>query len=633
MRVRAGPGTGKSYSLKRRVTRLLNDGVFPQRILVVTFTRVSALDLQGELAEMGVDGAESIRATTLHALAMRMLGLQSVLTRFSRAIRIISAFERDPMIADLMKRGRGKRDIRDMLLAYEGMWATLQDDKPRDAQKPEEKAFEDDLRAWLDFHDAMLMDELIPRLYRLLETNPDLLNPDRYSHVLVDEFQDLNKAEQSLCDLVAGNASVTIVGDEDQSIYGFKHAHPNGIRDWPQGKDHVDNVELVDCYRCPSLVVAAANALISVEPRSDRALLNSLPEKGRGEVHVWEHWMPAHEAARVALEVRHLVDKDVPAEDILILTRDRKYGEQMHKELLESDIPVVSYLSESATPSDSVKHSLQILTLVSDRNDRVALRWLLGEGSSTWNKGRFAKVRRACENDVDKTPWQVLCDEADGVERHGLDHRLVERFAVIRSEVEAIDMTGGVDGIVEALFPAGDSEMTEIRSIIEDESQLADPEDDQAMDVEKSLHSLLSKVRRAIDLPDERGEGEVVRLMSLHKSKGLSAPYTFILGCFDGVLPKRREADYYEELRLMYVGVTRVKADMDKGKRGVLVLSYPIRLRVGDAKRLSVEGQVDDRRPNLIIGAESPFIKDLGLKKTHTFYASDGTDPILKPHD
>ncbi|MYD16689.1 MAG: ATP-dependent helicase [Chloroflexi bacterium] len=627
LRVRAGPGTGKSFSLQGRVARLLNEGLSPQKVLVVTFTRVSALDLQGELAGLGVTGAESIRATTLHALAMRMLGLQSIRSRFPRAARIVSDFERDPLISDLMRPGRGKRDVRSMLRAYEGMWAKLQDDQPRSAKKPEERAFEEDLLDWLGFHDAMLLDELIPKLYRLLKANPDLLIANQYAHVLIDEFQDLNRAEQNLCDLVAGDAAIAVVGDEDQSIYGYKHAHPDGIRNWLDDKVDHDDVELVDCYRCPLLAVEAANALISGAPRDDRRSLVPLPEKGRGEVHVWENWMPSHEAKRVVLEIQNLLDKGVPPKDVLILTRNRRYGKEVQNQLTLSGIPAISYLSEAATPTDSVKHNLEVLTLASDVEDRVALRWLLGEGSSTWNKGRYTKFRAICKNEGMKSPWRILCEQADREAEHGVDSEVMSRFESIREEVEAVRRTQGTDAVMDMMFPREDATMADMRNIIEEEMKGRDPNE------EPTLAELLLGVRRAINLPEERDKGDFVRLMTLHKSKGLSAPYTFIVGCIDGVLPKRDNTDYEEERRLMYVAASRVKADLEKGKRGVLVFTYPIRLRKGDAKALVVDGEIDVQRNGLIMSPVSPFIRELGLQTTRRFYASDGSEPILRPHD
>ena len=624
MRVRAGPGTGKSYSMKRRVARLIDDGVEPRKILVVTFTRIAALDLQQELADMEIGGAEQLRATTLHALAMRMLRVPRVRAEFPRSVRIVADFERDPMIADLQRPGRDKRAIRKMLLAYEGLWARLQEDQPRDPQSDDERAFERDLRAWLDFHDLMLMDELIPRLYRHLSEHPNVIDADRYAHVLIDEFQDLNKAEQCLCDLIAGNAAVAIIGDEDQSIYGFKHAHPDGIRDWPLQRPDVDDIALVDCHRCPSKVVNAANRLIGNAVRVDRDPLRTVQERGTGETHVWQFWMPKQEATQIVSEIEHLIRSDVPPGDILVLTRDRRYGREIQDQLQRSSVPTESFLARSLTNSDSVVHRLEVLSLVAHPDDRLALRWLLGEGSQSWNKGLYARLLDRCRSNPTQGPWQMLSDQADGVVSYGLDKRLIDRFKAIRDEVAGIARLDGIRAIVDCLFPDDDSDVREIRAIMLEAIDL------HGGDEHADLQSVLPAVLRSIDVPEDRDKKVAVRLMTLHKSKGLSAPYTFIIGCIDEILPKYGDADFHEERRLMYVGVSRVKADLDKGKRGVLVLTYPIRLRTGMPNQLSVTCEADPDRRGLMQPHVSPFITELGLGSPRKFYANDSTGPVLR---
>ena len=108
----------------------------------------------------------------------------------------------------------------------------------------------------------MLIGEIIPELYRYLRNNPAALERSLYDHVLVDEYQDLYKAEQAVVDLLSANAALCVVGDDDQSLYSFKHAHPEGIRTFGQTHAGCADHVLKDCYRCPTTVVAIANSLI-----------------------------------------------------------------------------------------------------------------------------------------------------------------------------------------------------------------------------------------------------------------------------------------------------------------------------------------------------------------------------------
>jgi DNA helicase-2/ATP-dependent DNA helicase PcrA len=233
IRVLAGPGTGKSFALKRRVARLLEGNIAPARILPVTFTKVAAEDLQRELVNIGVPGCEEIRGSTLHSLGMRILSRQNVLAVTGRVARPLNRFEMEPLLYDLPAGFGKKREREKRIRAYEAAWARLQHDEPGFAQTPTDASFQRVLIAWLRFHEGMLIGEIIPELYRYLRNNPAAPERSLYDHVLVDEYQDLNKAEQAVVDLLSTTASLCVVGDDDQSLYSFKHAHPEGIRTFP----------------------------------------------------------------------------------------------------------------------------------------------------------------------------------------------------------------------------------------------------------------------------------------------------------------------------------------------------------------------------------------------------------------
>jgi len=262
IRVLAGPGTGKSFALKRRVARILEDGIAPTRILPVTFTKVAAEDLQRELINMGVPGCEQIRGSTLHSFGMRVLSLQNVLAVTGRVSRPLNRFEMEPLLYDLPTGFGKKRERQRRIRAYEAAWARLQHEEPGFAQAAADAAFQNVLVAWLRFHEGMLIGEIIPELYRYLRNNPAAPERSLYDHVLVDEYQDLNRAEQAVVDLLTTSAALCVVGDDDQSLYSFKHAHPEGIRTFPRTHPGCTDHALLDCYRCPTGVVAIANALI-----------------------------------------------------------------------------------------------------------------------------------------------------------------------------------------------------------------------------------------------------------------------------------------------------------------------------------------------------------------------------------
>jgi DNA helicase II / ATP-dependent DNA helicase PcrA len=227
IRVIAGPGTGKSFAMKRRVARLLESGVVPKELLAVTFTRVAAEDLHRELQKLGVPGCEDLQGQTLHSLAMRILSRKHVLEAVGRSPRPLNSFETKALICDIAEASGGKRQAKKLIQGYTAAWARSQGDEPGFAKTDEEKAFQAALLAWLEFHQGMLISELIPYLVRYLKDNPAAVELSEFKHLLVDEYQDLNKAEQTAIAYLGEAAEICIVGDDDQSIYSFNRLLKN----------------------------------------------------------------------------------------------------------------------------------------------------------------------------------------------------------------------------------------------------------------------------------------------------------------------------------------------------------------------------------------------------------------------
>jgi DNA helicase-2/ATP-dependent DNA helicase PcrA len=172
IRVIAGPGTGKSYAMKRRVARLLEENVPPEKVLAVTFTRVAAEDLHGELQKLDVPGCEELEWQTLHGLAMRILARQHVLNSVGRTPRPLNNFEQKAMYSDIAPLTGGKKKCKALVEAYEAAWARSQGDEPGFPATDEEKAFQKILIDWHLFHKSMLIGEVIPYLVRYLKDNP-----------------------------------------------------------------------------------------------------------------------------------------------------------------------------------------------------------------------------------------------------------------------------------------------------------------------------------------------------------------------------------------------------------------------------------------------------------------------------
>ncbi|MBB3978051.1 superfamily I DNA/RNA helicase [Rhizobium azooxidifex] len=581
VRVIAGPGTGKSFAMKRRVARLLESGIAPDEILAVTFTRVAAEDLHRELQKLDTPGCEELQGQTLHSLAMRILSRKHVLEAVGRAPRPLNAFETKAMICDLAGDNGGKRLVRSMIQGYMAAWAQSQGDEPGFAKTNEEKQFQAHLLDWLDFHQGMLIGELIPYLVRYLRDNPAAAERTEFRHLLIDEFQDLNKAEQTVLYYLGEAAEICIVGDDDQSIYSFKNAHPDGIREWKNLHPECADLEMADCHRCPTTVVDMANALIAVNKNRQPRALNPLQEKGPGEVAIVQVPYLSSEAKWITNKVAGLLESGVHPSEIIILVQRAVAGRPILESLRQAGVPAKSYYEESQLASEVAQERFATFKLLLNNEDRVALRYLLGAGDDEFRRNAYARVRTRCEASGD-SPWTAMHKLADEVLTLPYTKPLVERFKAIQAELDALNgLKTDLPAFVDALFPTGDENLSELRDLALAKLETAgDPGE------------LLGGMMEEITQPDIPPTVEEVRLMSLHKSKGLSSPFVFVAGCVEGILPPAPDPDWpkavkdaalEEARRLFYVGITRVKSDLAKGWPGSLFISYPQQMSIKDA--------------------------------------------------
>lgn len=466
---------------------------------------------------------------------------------------------------------------------------------------------------WLTFHQGMLIGEVVPETYRYLKNNPVAAERSEFNYILVDEFQDLNKVEQTVIALLSDDAEVCVVGDDDQSIYSFKHAHPEGIQTWHEVNEGSSDLELNVCRRCPTKVVAMANSLISRNQlRPTNRQLVEYPENGEGDVSIWQYGRLEQEVEGIADKVEELIDSGTQPGDILILAQRGVIGTPIYEELRDRGIPAKSYYAEAELEGQDAQLRFTVLKLAADPEDRVALRWLVGLGSQNWYTGGYRRVRQHCEA-TGLTPWTVMSALSDGTLRLPYTAPLVENFNEIAGSVEELRQAfenEGLTGAVDYVFPEGDDRWRDVRelalSLVEEHPDLG-------------IGKFVSELTYAIAKPDIPSEVQDVRIMSLHKSKGLSSTVTIIAGCVQGLLPGRpdpeltqqeRRAKLEEDRRLFFVGITRVKASPANGSPGALILTYSRRMTMAQALGAGIS-PAQIVQGDAILHA-SPFLQELG---------------------
>ena len=618
LRAMAGPGTGKSFALQRRVARLLEQGVNPARLLAVTFTRTAAADLKKEIASINVPGADKVIACTLHSFCFSILSKEEVLSQLGRQPRPLLEHEIKPLLRDLIDNRFGNiraktKKIRD----FESAWARLQHEEPGYALTPIDETFETVLERWLIFHKAMLIGEIIPKTLSYLRDNPVCPERSMFDHLLVDEYQDLNKAEQVLISLLVGDGTLAIVGDDDQSIYSFRNAHPDGIRIFPNEHKDCASVSFDKCYRCPSLVTDMASRLI--RNNTCRTLGNLVSHEGNdmGEVLVLQ-WNTLEEEIKGIVEIiRFRLNNGLQSSDILVLTPRRKIGYRIRNLLNSSGVKVRSYFRETALDSDEAKEAYSLLNFAADQFDRVALRYLLGYGSTDFRVTSYARLENKARElgiDVKKVLDKIASNEIS----IPYTSHLVEIYQVIMKKLTAIvDIIQKCPvEIVEYLAPQGSEAHDDLRDALV--TAIDHVGDGSAYeDKNQWLINLYKEVRDLISMPDVPDKVDHVRVMSLHSSKGLSSKLVVICPCIEGFIPvdssdkglneEELAKELEEQRRLFYVAITRCK-NYPEEYPGTLILSSCREMSGAEAKQLGLLARID--RPRRLIA--SRFLRELG---------------------
>lgn len=589
LRVLAGPGTGKTFSLMRRVARMLVEGAAPSRILVATFTRTAAHDLEQEVARLGEGRVERVVAGTLHSFCFGLLSRADVLEMTGRVPRPLLTFEERFLRQDLHHEGfGGLRDCQKRLEAFGAAWARLQTDDPGWPREPLDRRFQGFLDAWLRFHRAMLVAEMITETLRFLRDNPASLYRRHFRHVLVDEYQDLNRAEQVLLDLLAENGTLTVIGDEDQSIYSFKYAHPQGIADFDRQHADTHDETLVDCRRCPQLVVTLANSLISNNPHRQVRPLRPSPANPPGEVRVVQFRTMRDEAAAIADFIRERIQSEqVTAGQVLVLCPRRQFGYAIRDALQLREIPAHSFFHEEAlegNPTNAAESRAQqaftLLTLLAQPDDRVALRCWCGFASASLGAPGWARLRAHCQASGD-SPRRALERLDSGDIQLPYTRGLLDGFRELQRRLAPMTTARG-QALVDLLFPQDQEWAEQFRAFA---LTIADPD--------LTAAKLLDFLRSAVTQPELPTDVDYVRVMSLHKSKGLTADLVVVVGCIWGLiptidsraLPAEQQSAIEEQRRLFYVAITRT--------RKVLILSSVMQVPLDLAwkMRVSVAGR------------------------------------------
>lgn len=560
--IQAGPGTGKSFSIKRRVMRLLQEGIAPETIFACTFTNVAANDLKKTILDTKMPNANKVIVGTIHSYCFTVLNQNSVFKLLQRNPRPLLDYELQFLYEDLKGGPFGnKKSIERLIKRFEAAWATRQYEIPGWPTHPVEKQFYGEVINWLKVHKCMLLGELVPLTLEFLRSNPHLPELTQFKYIFVDEYQDLNKAEQELIRVLSTKSNLMIVGDANQSIYRFKGAHPDGIRNFPGENPSTKTFPLTVCRRCPRRVVRMANELITKNKSKSNTVLEQHDENSEGDVHIISWQTDEEEARGIAQIIKRLIErKNAKPGDIIVLSPILTLAKNLSNQLEKVGIDHRNYFSDiyKLHPANANENkpliALSMLNLMKSSDDLVAWRCLLGFGE----QGLLNEAWRTViikSKDQNKNPIEILNLISERKENFIKKKRLIDGYKRVSMQLEQLNGLSLKEAF-DTLFPISEDWAEPFhKAVIGIDFKIVTPGD-----LAKSIDFFLDKRETPTDV-------DYVRIMSLHKSKGLTVPITIIIGFVEGLIPgtfsgqitdeNELRLEEEEKRRVFYVAITR----------------------------------------------------------------------------
>ncbi|GMT46935.1 MAG: DNA helicase [bacterium] len=563
--VLAGAGSGKTRVITHKYALLIKEKkIPPSSIFTVTFTNKAANEMKERISSLISEDLKGCWIGTFHSQCNRILRSDITALGYRPEFVIYDESDRHSLIRHIL------RELKIYEALYRGVASRISSLKAS-MVTPEEFlssgdgfGFDEKLaKVYIRFQDelrrcnALDFDDLIMLTVRLFQEHPDVLRKytEKFAYILVDEFQDTNRAQYQLVKLLAsGHSNIFAVGDDDQSIYRFRGAEVKNILNLEKDFPGVKVVKLEQNYRSTQNILDVSGAIISKNPR--RKAKNLWTDRGRGEK-VFFYWLPVEEdeAKYVVRTIKDIYLKGVyNYRDMAVLYRINLQSRVIEEALRREGIPYRVVGGMSFYERKEVKDIIAYLRLCVNHHDNVSLRRIIntphrGIGSATLNKIEQESKRR-------------------GISLFEAIRRICKAKSSSRAVIDKLDvfvkLVNGMSGLKDSAASEAIKSVVELTSYAEElEEQRIQNLTELMVSAEgSSIDEFLDRVSLVTRL-DESMPGDAISLMTLHTAKGLEFPVVFIVGIEEGLIPYFKSADneeeVHEERRLFYVGMTRAK--------------------------------------------------------------------------
>lgn len=585
--IMAGAGSGKTRVLTHRIAYLIDEKlVNPWNILAITFTNKAAREMK-ERAYTLNPATEDCLIATFHSMCVRILRREADHIGYNRNFTIVDPSEQRTLMKRILKTlnldpkkwnerailgtiSNAKNDLID-----EVAYAALAGDMYTEIVAKCYEMYQKELRQ----SEAMDFDDLIMLTLRLFDKNPDVLTyyQQRYQYIHVDEYQDTNHAQYQLVKLLASRfKNICVVGDADQSIYGWRGADMQNILDFEKDYPEAKVVLLEENYRSTKTILQAANDVI--KNNRNRRPKNLWTQNADGEDIVYYR---ANDEQDEALFVAKTIDElsstsDYVYRDFAVLYRTNAQSRNIEEALLKANIPYTMVGGTKFYSRKEIRDVISYLNLIANTSDNISFERVVNEPKRGVGPGTVEKIRNFAagqEMSLLDASSQIMLSPVKGKAAQAV-FDFANLILNLREQLDELTVTELVELVLER---TGYTEQLVAQATLESQARIENIEEflsvtknfdeDSENDTEETgldrLSRFLNDLALIADTDDGDQESSEVTLMTLHAAKGLEFPVVFIIGMEENVFPLSRAAEDEDELeeerRLAYVGITRAE--------------------------------------------------------------------------
>ncbi len=593
--VLAGAGTGKTRVVTHRIAELIRTGTPPERILAVTFTRKASGEMQERASKLLPKGRGKKKQprpliSTFHSLCVRILRRHIAELGYPAKFHICDRGDQEAEARGALREIRCPNESLKPgdLLAIIGQWktrsvepagaATIAETDKEHLAAAAYRRYQSNLKAKgiVDFDDLLLLTQKIFQKFPTLRRAEAGL----FDHVLIDEYQDTNQSQyQIVKGLAMGHRNLCVVGDDDQSIYGWRGAEVEHIlsfsKDWPDAKV----VRLEENYRSTAAILGYANTLIAFNSVRHEKVLR--PARAGGQrPRVLQFKDEVTEAEKIVADIAHVLSQPgVRARDFAILCRTNEQPRSFETELRRANLPYVLVGGMSFFDRKEIRDLLAYLKLVSNPQDEVSLLRIFNTPARGIGNSTVKKLVDAATSQGGHV-WDLLPSVATGgllpppaTQAVGKFFSLISRLQMAAVKVSLAELVKLVireadyHRELDRAYPDPNDREARTNSLEEIVNAAANYEENTE---EPTLDDFLDEIALGNTDSDEKEnqlKNNAIALMTMHSAKGLEFPYVYLVGLEEGILPHRRAVEAEgnaidEERRLAYVGVTRAQEQL-----------------------------------------------------------------------